>query len=104
MIIVGLTGSIAMGKTETAKQFASFGIPVFDSDAEVHRQYAKGGEAVPAIAQVFPDAVVRGAVDRTKLSNIIVGDPGAVKRLEAIVHPVIRKQQDRFLAECRVAG
>ena len=104
MIVVGLTGSIAMGKTETAKQFAFLGIPVFDSDAEVHRQYAEGGEAVPVIAGVFPEAVVNGAVDRVKLSKIIVADPDAVKKLEAIVHPIVRKHQHKFLAECRAKG
>jgi dephospho-CoA kinase len=104
MIVVGLTGSIAMGKTETAKQFASLGIPVFDSDIEVHRQYAEGGEAVPGIAKAFPEAVIDGKVDRELLSRIVVGDPSAVGKLEAIVHPIVRKHQDRFLEECRARG
>ena len=104
MIAVGLTGSIAMGKSETAKIFRSLGIEVFDSDAEVHRQYQKGGAAVKAIAGLFPETIVEGAVDRKRLSKRVLGDPEAMKRLEAAVHPIVRKSQDAFLERCRASG
>lgn len=101
MIVVGLTGSIAMGKSVAAQMFADLGIPVFDSDAEVHRQYAKGGEAVGQIAAVFPEAIVEGAVDRQALSKIVLANPAALKTVEAIVHPIVRRHQQEFLAQCR---
>lgn len=104
MIVLGLTGSIAMGKSETAKIFRSLGIEVFDSDAEVHRQYQKGGAAVKAVAGLFPEAIVDGAVDRKRLSKRVLGDPAALKRLEAAIHPIVRKSQDAFLERCRASG
>ena len=104
MIVVGLTGSIAMGKSETAKIFRSLGIEVFDSDAEVHRQYQKGGAAVKAVAGLFPEAVIDGAVDRKRLSKLALGDPEAMQRLVAAVHPIVRKSQGAFLEHCRASG
>ncbi|MBC8036375.1 MAG: dephospho-CoA kinase [Rhizobiales bacterium] len=104
MIVAGLTGSIAMGKSETAKMFRTLGIPVFDSDAEVHRQYEKGGAAVEAVARLFPEAVVEGAVNRGILSKRVLGNPQALKQLEAAIHPFVRKSQDAFLEQCRTSG
>jgi dephospho-CoA kinase len=95
--LVGLTGSIGMGKTETAKMFAKLGIPVYDADAAVHRLYEPGGAAVPAIAEAFPGAVVDGRVDRAKLAERLTLDKEAFKRLEAIVHPLVGLQQRAFL-------
>lgn len=104
MIVAGLTGSIAMGKSETARMFAERGIPVFDSDAAVHALYAKGGEAVPAIAALAPDAIADGAVDRRKLATLVQADPALLPRIEAVVHPLVKERQKRFLAEAEVAG
>lgn len=101
MIIVGLTGSIAMGKSTVAQMFADLGIPVFDSDAEVHRQYAAGGEAAVEIAKRFPAVMTEGAVDRQALSRIILDDPAALGIVESIVHPIIRNRQIEFLEQCR---
>ena len=101
MIIVGLTGSLAMGKTETAKMFAALGVPVFDSDAEVHRLYAKDGEAVSLIEREFPTAVIGGTVDRATLSSIVTREPRALARLESLVHPLVEKARTRFMDESR---
>ncbi len=101
MIVVGLTGSIAMGKSTVAQMFAGLGIPVFDSDAEVHHQYARGGEAAAQIASRFPDVMVQGAVDRQALSRIILDNPAALAIVESIVHPIIRNRQIEFLDHCR---
>jgi dephospho-CoA kinase len=101
MIVVGLTGSIAMGKSTAARMFASLGVPVFDSDAEVHRQYATGGDAAKEIAALYPEAIAGGAVDRQALSRLVLGNPHALKQLEAIVHPIVRKHQCEFLQRCR---
>jgi dephospho-CoA kinase len=102
MMIVGLTGSIGMGKTTAAQYLASKGIPVFDSDAAVHELYQ--GEAVPLIAGAFPDAVRDGGVDRERLSRALSAEPGAMQRLEAIVHPLVRAAQKRFLLEHAARG
>jgi dephospho-CoA kinase len=104
VIVVGLTGSIAMGKTETAKLFESMGVPVFDSDAEVHRQYSRGGAGVAAVADLFPGAVVDGAVDRGRLSQAVLGDSQALQKLEAAIHPLVRAGQTAFLSRCRREG
>lgn len=104
MIVVGLTGSIAMGKTETAKMFRSLGVPVFDSDAEVHRLYEKGGEAVKTVGKLFPGAVADGAVDRGLLSKQVLENPAALKQLEEAVHPLVRKSQEAFLERSRASG
>jgi dephospho-CoA kinase len=104
VILLGLTGSIGMGKSTTARMFAEEGIPVYDSDACVHALYAKGGAAAAPIAEAFPAAVTDGAVDRDKLSQLVVHDKEALKRLEAIVHPLVREAQARFLEAQRAAG
>jgi dephospho-CoA kinase len=104
MLVVGLTGSIAMGKSETARMFARLGFPVFDADEVVHRLYDTGGAAVSPIAREFPGAVVDGKVDRTALADRVTGDPDALASLEAIVHPLVRREQQAFLAAARDAG
>jgi dephospho-CoA kinase len=97
MIVVGLTGSIGMGKTTAARYLRRLGVPVYEADAEVHKLYLPGGAAVAPLAEAFPAAVKNGAVDRAKLSELLRGDPKAVARLERIVHPLVRKVQERFL-------
>jgi dephospho-CoA kinase len=100
---IGLTGSIGMGKTETAKMFARLGIPVYDSDAAVHRLYEPGGAAVARIEEAFPGTVKDGRVDRTLLSKRLAGDGEAFKTLEAIVHPLVAEDQRRFMEDARGA-
>jgi len=95
--VIGLTGSIAMGKSETARLFAEEGLPVYDADAAIRKLYARGGAAVEDIAELFPDAIRDGAVDRTLLSKQVAGDPAVLKKLEARVHPLVRKERDAFL-------
>jgi dephospho-CoA kinase len=97
MILIGLTGSIGMGKTETGKLFQKLGIPVSDSDAIVHALYEKGGAAVDRVAEAFPEAVKDGRVDRVILGRIVMGDPQKLRRLEAIVHPLVRTAQRDFI-------
>ncbi len=100
MIVAGLTGSIAMGKTETARMFAALGVPVFDADAAVHEMYAEGGAAVSAVGAKFPQAVVDGAVDRQRLAELVLKDLEALKTLESIVHPQVRKAEMEFIRRC----
>ncbi|HWA91268.1 MAG TPA: dephospho-CoA kinase [Rhizomicrobium sp.] len=100
--LIGLTGSIGMGKTATAGLFAKLGVPVYDSDAAVHRLYERGGAAVAPIADAFPGTVVDGKVDRVRLSKAVGGNEAAFKRLEAIVHPLVAAEQRKFMAS--VAG
>ncbi|WP_214473821.1 dephospho-CoA kinase [Mesorhizobium sp. dw_380] len=102
MIVLGLTGSIGMGKSTTAKMFAEAGVPVHDSDETVHRLYA--GKAAPLVEAAFPGTTVGGAVDRAKLGARVLGDAAALKRLEAIIHPLVRADADAFLAKHRNAG
>ncbi|MCZ7464883.1 dephospho-CoA kinase [Rhizobium rhizogenes] len=102
MIVIGLTGSIGMGKTTTAKLFAEEGVPVLDSDEVVHALYR--GQAVPLIEAAFPGTSISGAVDRQKLAEILRGNPANFGRLEAIVHPLVRESQKAFLAEAREVG
>ena len=99
MIVAGLTGSIAMGKSETAKMLAARGIPVFDSDAAVHAMYAAGGEAVEPLRALVPQAIGGDGVDRRKLASLVQADPALLKRIEAIVHPLVRARQATFLAD-----
>lgn len=99
MIILGLTGSIGMGKSNAAKVFRYLGVPVHDADAAVHRLMAKGGAAVPAIARRFPTVVVDGAVDRRALGDQVFQDAAALRDLEAILHPLVRHQARRFIAQ-----
>jgi dephospho-CoA kinase len=98
MFVLGLTGSIGMGKSEAARAFRRLGVPVYDADAAVHRLLAMGGGAVSAIAAAFPGAVKHGAVDRAALSGLVFGKPQELRRLERIVHPMVGALQRRFLA------
>ncbi|UVK55995.1 dephospho-CoA kinase [Mesorhizobium sp. AR02] len=102
MIVLGLTGSIGMGKSTTAKMFAEAGVPVHDSDEAVHRLYS--GVAAPLVEAAFPGTTVAGVVDRAKLSARVLGDAAALKRLEAIIHPLVRADADAFLARHRTGG
>jgi dephospho-CoA kinase len=102
MIILGLTGSIGMGKSTTAKLFAEAGVPVYDADATVHHLYE--GEAVPAIEAAFPGTTANGKVDRALLSAQVVHDPAAIKRLEAIVHPMVGASRQKFLDDAERSG
>jgi dephospho-CoA kinase len=102
MFIIGLTGSIGMGKTTTARLFAEAGVPVHDADAAVHALYE--GEAVAPIEAAFPGTTTGGKVDRTELGKRVVGDPAALKRLEAIVHPLVREHERQFLAKAEASG
>ena len=95
---LGLTGSIGMGKSTTARLFAEAGCAVWDADAAVHRLYARGGAGVAPVAAAFPGAVVDGAVDRGRLREIIAGDPAALERIEAIIHPLVARDRARFVA------
>jgi len=101
--VIGLTGSLAMGKSETARLFAAEGVPVHDADATIHKLYAKGGAAVEKVAAAFPGALSDGAVDRTALSRLMSGDAAALKKLEALVHPLVVADRDAFLAANRNA-
>lgn len=102
--IIGLTGSIGMGKSETARMFARLGVPVHDADATVHALYGRGGLAAAPIAAAFPEAVHGGQVDRAALARLVTGDDAAMQRLEAIVHPLVVKERDAFLAAAAAAG
>jgi len=102
MIILGLTGSIGMGKSATAAMFAEAGVPVHDADATVHDLY--DGEAVPAIEAAFPGSTANGQVDRVKLSAQVVGHPAALKKLEAIVHPMVVEKREFFLDAAKADG
>ena len=102
MIILGLTGSIGMGKSTTAKLFAEAGVPVYDADAAVHMLY--DGEAVPAIEAAFPGTTANGKVDRNKLSARVVHDPAAMKRLEQVVHPMLGASRQKFLQHAERSG
>jgi len=102
MIILGLTGSIGMGKSTTACFFAEERVPVLDADAVVHDLYE--GEAVAPIEAAFPGTTVGGKVDRHKLGERVIGDEDAMRRLEAIVHPLVRKVEARFLAAAEKSG
>ena len=102
MIVLGLTGSIGMGKSTTAKMFIDAGVPVHDSDETVHRLYS--GKAAPLVEAAFPGTVVAGSVDRTELARRVLGNAAALKTLETIVHPLVRADADAFLAQHREAG
>ncbi|HRD28977.1 MAG TPA: dephospho-CoA kinase [Caulobacter sp.] len=104
MITVGLTGSIGMGKSTTAAMFAAEGVPVYDADAEVHALYARGGAAVAPLEAAFPGVVVDGAVDRTLLSQRVVGKPDELRRLEAIVHPLVGESRVGFFQKAVADG
>ena len=98
MIVIGLTGSIGMGKSTAVRMFRRLGLPVHDADASVHRLIGPGGAAVPLVAAAFPGVVCGGAVDRQKLGKRVFEDPAALVRLEAILHPLARRSALQFLA------
>ncbi|WGR99472.1 dephospho-CoA kinase [Bradyrhizobium sp. ISRA443] len=102
MLILGLTGSIGMGKSTTAKLFMEAGVPVYDADAAVHQLYE--GEAAPAIEAAFPGTTVNGKVDRAKLSARVVHDAAAMQQLEQIVHPMLGASRRKFFADAEAAG
>ncbi len=104
MIVLGLTGGIGMGKSTVARAFARMGVPVFDADAAVHTVQAKGGAAVPLIEAAFPGTTRDGATDRAALRPYVLGNPEALKRLEAIIHPLIDRMRRRFLWQARRRG
>ena len=104
MITVGLTGSIAMGKSETAKMFKALDVPVFDADEAVHALYAKNGDAVAPVGERFPAAIIDGAVDRTRLAKLVLNDKQALMELEALVHPLVQKTRQEFMDAARQAG
>jgi len=102
MIVLGLTGSVGMGKSTAASMFRQLGVPVHDSDAAVHRLLAPGGAAVPAVAAAFPGVTDKqGGIDRGTLGARVFGDGRALKRLERILHPLVRRSQARFLKQAR---
>ena len=102
MLILGLTGSIGMGKSTTAKLFEEAGVPVYDADAAVHKLY--DGEAAPAIEAAFPGTTANGRVDRAKLSARVVHDPVAMRRLEEVVHPMLGASRQKFFDDAEAAG
>lgn len=104
MLIVGLTGSIGMGKSETAKMFARHGIPICDSDAMVHALYDKGGAAVEPVGAAFPGVVIDGKIDRDRLAKAVLGKPNEIRKLELIVHPLVGMAQRSFLEGAAASG
>ncbi len=103
-LIIGLTGSIGMGKTETARMFARLGLPVYDADAAVHSLYERGGAAVQEIARLFPDCVAEGRVDRRRLGARVTANPVEFEILEKLVHPLVARDQRRFLDQAQRQG
>ncbi|TCZ55238.1 dephospho-CoA kinase [Roseicella aquatilis] len=104
MKVIGLTGGIGMGKSTAANTFRRLHVPVFDADAAVHELQGKGGRAVAPIAAAFPGTVREGKVDREALRRAVLGKPEALRRLERIVHPLVRDAERRFLAAARRRG
>ena len=104
MLILGLSGSIGMGKSTAAAMLRRMGVPVYDADAAVHALTARNGPALPAIAREFPGVVSKGVLDRQKLGALVFGDPAALRRLEAILHPMVQAQQRRFLRHNAYSG
>jgi dephospho-CoA kinase len=102
MIVLGLTGSAAMGKSATAKMFSDEGVPVFDADAAVHRLYE--GAAVAPVEAAFPGVTVNGRIDRERLAAKVFNNPAALQQLESIIHPLVRAEQDRFRREAEASG
>lgn len=100
MIILGLTGSIAMGKSTAAQMFRSLNVPVFDADGAVHRLLGRGGTAVAAVAAAFPDTLVGGAIERPLLARQVFGNVQALRRLEAILHPAVARERRQFVRYC----
>jgi len=104
VILIGLTGSIGMGKSTTAAMFREAGVPVYDADAAVHDLYGLGGAAVGPVGEAFPGAVKDGRVDREALRQAVLGDPEALKRLNAIVHPLVGQDRAGFFAKAQADG
>jgi dephospho-CoA kinase len=102
MLKIGLTGALASGKSTTARMFTDAGVPVFSADAAVHALY--GGPAAPLIAAAFPGAIANGIGDRATLAGLVRGDPAALARLEAIVHPLVEEEEMRFFDEAARGG
>ncbi|WP_309084213.1 dephospho-CoA kinase [Chelativorans sp.] len=102
MIVIGLTGSIGMGKSTTARMFVEEGVPVHDSDATVHKLYA--GEAAPMVEALFPGTTINGRVDREQLAKAVVANAEALRKLENLIHPLVRRDADRFVEEHRRKG
>ncbi|HLK82073.1 MAG TPA: dephospho-CoA kinase [Xanthobacteraceae bacterium] len=102
MVVLGLTGSIGMGKSTTARFFAEAGVPVHDADLAVHRLYA--GEAAPIIEAEFPGVSDAAGIDRDKLAKRVLDDPAALRRLEGVIHPLVRREEARFIDEAERAG
>lgn len=100
MIVIGLTGSIGMGKTTATRALARMGLPIHDSDAAVHVLFMRGGAAVEPVGRVFPSVIHDGAVNRAALGSLVFRDPQALARLEAIVHPLVRRESRSFLKRC----
>lgn len=104
MIRIGLTGSIGMGKSTVLQMFADLGAATWDADAAVHRLYAKDGAAVEPLKELFPDAIVDGAVDRAALAKIVLADTQALAKLEALVHPLVAEDREAFMLAAAEAG
>lgn len=104
MILLGLTGSIGMGKSTVGAMFRQLGIPLFDADAAVHELYAPGGAAVAPMAAAFPEALKDGGIDRSVLAAAVIRDPACLKQIEAIVHPLVGQARQDFLAAARARG
>lgn len=104
MILIGLTGSIGMGKSTTAAMFRELGVPVYDADAAVHDLYDEGGAAVGPVGEAFPGAVKDGRVDREALRQAVLGDPAALRRLNAIVHPLVGRDRAGFFETAQADG
>jgi dephospho-CoA kinase len=102
MLILGLTGSAAMGKSTASKMFAARGVPVFDADRTVHALYA--GAATPVVEAAFPGTTSDGTVDRDQLRDRVLGDEAAMATLEALIHPLVKREEEKFLSEAQAAG
>lgn len=103
-LMIGLTGSIGMGKSQTASLFEEAGVPVYDADATVHKLYAPGGRAVAPVAHAFPDSLRDGGIDRAALSGYVINNPDALRQLEEIVHPLAREAQRDFIRQIVADG
>ncbi len=102
--LLGLTGSIGMGKSTVGKMFEKEGIPIYNVDAEIHKLYQPGGAAVAPIEEAFPEAIIDGRVDRPTLSKLVLGDDAAIKRLEHIVHPLVGLDRSNFISDAEQNG